>query len=321
MGFKPRRTSSGNSTPREFKELPVPKDGGRPARVSLIVDLGKQERDPFVDPKTKEERPQKPCQQVAIFADLVNDKVDYGGDIGVQQYRLDLGGTFAGKVRGINFQAVPVKDADGNPVKDAKGKQKWALPGASLITKLCKAVGRPEIALDEGKKESLDISLLLGLPFIATVEVKETKKEVDGQERVYKNVNYRGASPIPSMPVLDEDGEPTGEEKPMAVAKLAQTPRCITFENATKEDIQYIRYNLRKLIKTALDYPGSAMQKAIEAWEAENLNREGDSSDEGEEETPAPAPAPRPPAKKAAKPVAKPKPEESDEGEDEGLPF
>jgi hypothetical protein len=296
MAFKPRKTGSSSNQPREFQELPVPKDGPRPARVSLIVDLGTQEREDFVDAKTGETRPMKPCQQVAIFADLVNDKVDYGGEIGVQQYRLPLYRTFSGDIQGINFQAVPVKDADGNSVKDEKGKQKWALPGASVITKLAKAVGKPEVSV-QGGADGLDIEKLLGLPFMAQVEVNIVEKGEGEDKRVYKNVNFKGSSPIPMVPVIGEDGEPTGDEKPMAVAKLAATAKAISFDNATKEDIGFIRYGLRKLIKQALDYPGSAMQSAIEAWEEENLK------DGPEDSAAAPAPAP----KVAPKPVEKKK--------------
>src|SRR5437763_16906908 len=98
MAFKPKSTGNGNRNfePRNF---PVPKGGARRARVSLIVDLGTQERDPVweLDGKlVKEgtdgavEKAQKPAHQVAVFADLVNDVVDYGGDIGEAQYRLML---------------------------------------------------------------------------------------------------------------------------------------------------------------------------------------------------------------------------------------
>lgn len=314
MAFKPRGNGGSNRPQGEFKERPAPKDGARPARVSLIIDLGKQEREDFEDTKTGEKRPQKPCQQVAIFCDLVNDKVDYGGDIGVQQYRLNLHREFAGKPEGINFQAVPPKDGEGNMLKvDVKNGPWWGLPGASVITKLCKAVGRPDVAVDKKKPESLDLEQLLGLPFMAQVEVKRTEKGEGDEKRVYVNVNFKGSSPIPLLPVMDAEGEPTGEEKPMAVAKLGVPAKLIGFDNATKEDIQLIRYALRQKIKLALDYPGSQMQKAIQEWEAENLSQNEDSG----EEAPAPTPAPAPVKPKQPKKVETPKAPAAEEGEEE----
>lgn len=307
MAFKPKRQNSGKSNSNfEYRELPVPKDGTRAARVSLIIDLGIQEREDFENPDGSKKK-QEPCQQVAIFADLVNDKVDYGGDIGEQQYRLCLNKTFAGKMQGINFQCIPPKDGDGKTLKPDPTKNLfYQLPPASLITKLCKAVGRPEVAIDNRKNPaSLDLEQLLNLPFMADVQVKITEKEMDdGTKRVYKNVNYRGASAIPMIPVLDEDGEPTGDEKLMKVKALDATPRCIQFETATKDDVQFIRYGIRQMIKLAKDYPGSAMQKAIEAWEAENVKQDdGEATPEPKAETPKPTPAKRE-TKKVETPVA-----------------
>lgn len=100
MAFKPANANkTGGTGKRDFDSnfnMPEPKAGSRPARISLIVDLGIQERPDFEDSKTKETRPQSPCQQLAIFADLPNDVVDYGGNIGKQPYRLCLNKTFAG---------------------------------------------------------------------------------------------------------------------------------------------------------------------------------------------------------------------------------
>ena len=64
------------------------------ARISLIVDIGTQERPDFEEKDKQgnviEVKPQKPAQQVVVFADLVDQVVDYGGDIGEKQYRLML---------------------------------------------------------------------------------------------------------------------------------------------------------------------------------------------------------------------------------------
>ena len=98
---------SGSGEPRNY---PVPKGGSRPARVSLIIDIGTQIRDDSY--KTADGKmcnfdtagaiatAQKPAKQVVVFADLVNDVVDYGNEIGKQQYRLLLNGSFSGVLKG-----------------------------------------------------------------------------------------------------------------------------------------------------------------------------------------------------------------------------
>jgi len=320
MSFKPKQTehSQGDYEPRN---QPTPKDGNRKARVSLIVDLGEQEREDYEDPKTKETRPQKPCQQVAVFADLVNDVVDYGGKIGKQQYRLALHKTFKGVPIGINFQAVAPRDADGNLMS---GKP-YQLHPANLLTKLAKATEQEEIIYEDRKNpKSLDISLLLDKPFMCQVEVKKTKhkegkKDADGNVIVYTNVNFRGATPVP----LDDD------DKPLKVAELTQEARCVTFDNATKEDIQFIRPSLIKYIKKANNYEGSVMQEAIEAYESEQGNSDDDESDDGEseqeeekeEKKPVKTAKPAKPAK-PTKPAARKKAESTGEDDDdEDVPF
>lgn len=314
MAFKPK--NAGNGEPRggdfEPRNLPTPKEGNRKARVSLIIDIGTQERDDFEDPVTKETKPQKPCQQVIVFADLVNDVVDYGGKIGKQQYRLMLNKSYQGVPAGINFTTTAPKDAKGNTIE---GKP-WGLHPRNALTILAKAVGKEEITYEGKHAESLDISLLLDEPFMANVEVKKTphkdsKKDKDGNLIVYTNVNYKGATPVPT--VEDDDGN----ETPMPVAKLTQPARCITFDSATEEDIQFIRPSIIKLIKQANDYAGSQMQAAIEAYEAKNASSGSDGDDEQEQEE---APKAKSKAKETAKPKAKPKAAPDDDLEDD-VPF
>lgn len=315
MAFKPMQASRPqNGDFEEFRNLPTPKPGSRKARVSLIVDLGVQEREDYEDPKTKEVKPQKPCQQVAVYADLVADVVDYGGNIGEAQYRLCLNKTFQGKVVGINFQTVAPKDADGNLLKN----KPWGLHPANALTKLAKAVDKEEITYEGKHPESLDISLLLNEPFMAQVEVKKTehregKKDKDGNVIVYTNVNYKGAAPIPT--VEDEHGD----EKPLAVAKLRQTPRCITFDSATVEDVAVIRAGLIKQIKLANNYAGSKMQAAIEAYEA--ANGASAAADDGASEEAVEKPAAKPAAKPKAEAKAKPAKVQAEAEEEEESPF
>jgi hypothetical protein len=263
MAFKPKNSNITRNDNFEPRNYPVPKAGSRKARVSLIVDLGTQEREDFEDEKTGEVKPQKPCHQVAVFADLVADKVDYGGDIGEQHYRLCLNKTFSGELVGVNFTATPPKDNKGNTIA---GKP-WGFHPQNLLTKLAKAVGKPEVV------ETMDIEELLDMPFMATVEVKEKdseKEDKDGNPIIYRNVNYKGASEVPE--VEDDDGN----SKPMAVAKLAQKARLVTFDNATVEDIKFLRQNIRNKIKLAKDYAGSNIEKAIQEFEAEQASKPAD---------------------------------------------
>lgn len=319
MAFKPANSGGGggNSTGDfENRNLPVPKSGSRKARVSLIIDLGIQNREPFEDPKTKEVKEQKPAHQVAVFADLVSDVVDYGGKIGRQQYRLPLNNVFKGVIEGINFNTVPPTDADG---KRIEGKP-WGLHPRNKLTVLAKAVDMESITYEGKHKESLDISLLLDQPFMANVEVKETpdkngKKDKDGNAIVYKNVNYKGPSPVPTV----EDDE--GNEQPLAVPKLTQKPRCITFDSATVEDVQFIRPSIIRIIKQANNYAGSAMQKAIEAYEAQNAGSD-DGDDAGGDDTPAEKPQQAESKPKATKPKAAPKPQPQPAADDDSdIPF
>lgn len=315
MAFKPK-SSGNNGGNRDFEQrnFPVPKSGARRARISLIVDLGTQEREPVweLDGKlVKEgtegavEKAQKPAHQIAIFADLVNDVVDYGGEIGEAQYRLLLNKGFKGEIQGINFNKVPPMDAKGNLIE---GKP-WSFHPQNLLTKLGKAVDIKDFGTDGND----DLELLLNGQFVADVEVKETnsgKTDKDGNDIIYKNVNFKGASKVPAEIKEDENGNEV--EVIPTFAKLRQSARCVTFDEATKEDVKFLRRDIIKKIKLSSDYPGSAIQKAIEAYEAENGTK-GDDSDKTE----------KPAAKPAAKPAkpAKPKAPVPQDDLDDDIPF
>jgi len=294
MSFKPKNSNAprSNNSGENTGLFPVPKGGSRKARVSLIVDLGEQNRPDFEDEKTGETKPQKPCQQVAIFADLVNDTVDYGGTIGKQHYRLLLNKTFAGEITGINFMFVPPKDAKG---KIIEGKE-WSIHPANLLTKLAKATGKHDVVT------SGDIEELLNAPFMAQVEVKEKdsgKTNDAGEPIIYRNVNYKGCSEVP----LDDD------DQPMQVAELNTPAKCITFQNAKADDIKFIRKKLIDMIKLANDYSGSNMEKAIKEYEAQ---QNSDAPEEAEEEKPKPT---KPAAKKPAKKEPEPTEDDGDDSE------
>jgi len=297
MSFKPQ--GSKDFAPRTSNEpkynFPIPSDGNQDARISLIVDLGEQNReDGENEDGTTYSR--KPCQQVAVFADLVDEVVDYGGDIGEAQYRLMLNKNFKGDVQGINFTAVPPKDAQGNTIK---GKI-WSFHPANLLSKLAKATGN-DVILGGNYEDNMNVEKLLGSPLMINVEVKQTesdKKGDDGNPIVYTNVRAAGYSPIPKKKGVQ-----------LEVSELTAEPKCITFDNATVEDVKVLRYAIRKKIKLANNYAGSQMQRAIEEYEA-SLESGGSA-------------AAKPQASKPKAPVKpkQPEPESEEDFDDESAPF
>jgi hypothetical protein len=137
---------------------------------------------------------------------------------------------------------------------------------------------------------------------VKKTEDKNGKKDSKGNVIVYTNVNFKAASKVPT---IEDDN---GNDVKLKVAPLVQPARCIQFDNATKEDVQFIRANLRKQIKLAANYAGSAMQKAIEAYEAEQ-DAKSDKT-EPDDDTPA-HPEEKTKPKNNPKPVAK-----EDQGDD-----
>ena len=251
------------------------KGGSRPARVSLIVDLGVQERDAFeeeyqetnpkhikglseqgavlaeVDGKTVIQIPQKPQPQVAVFVDLTSDVVDYGGEIGKQPYRLLLNKSFMGDVAGIGFAGCYSFDKAGQILKD-KG---FTFHSNSLLTKLAKATKQTQIVAGSGV-DNMDVSQLLGQPLMVTVDKTET---TDG--KVY--LNFKGCSEVPMIP--SDPSDPDSKEIMMTVKPLTSPALTITFDSAKEEDKKWLRGDLVKKIKAANNYQGSAIQKVIEA--------------------------------------------------------
>lgn len=229
---------------------PKPEAGNQAARISLIVDIGTQEREDFEDKATGEVKPQKPVQQVVVFADLVDQVVDYGGDIGEKQYRLMLNKSFSGVIQGINFTAVPPRDADGNMIKD----KVWTFHPANALTKLAKATGNDQI-LGVDTENNMDISQLLGAAFYADVDVKETdsgKKKEDGTPIIYTNVNFKGASKLPQV-----------KGKPVEVDALQVEPMILNHFNITEETLPLIRGKVLEMMKKAAEYQGSPLQKLV----------------------------------------------------------
>lgn len=326
MSFKMKKSGNGgnggNFEPRNF---PAPFPAGptgastkvRPARVSMILDLGNQNRKDIYELDGKlvnedtpgaEAKSQKPADQVAVFADLVANVVDYGGEIGKQPYRLPLNKGFKGEIEGINFGQVPPKDPKGKLIE---GKP-WAFHPQNMLAKLAKATGLHSL----GVGDDTDLEQLLDQPFNVTIEVKETnsgKQDKDGNDIIYKNTNIKGLSALAPVDTgdVDDDGNPI--ETLPDVRPLTNPPMCITFDNAKKEDIKWIRRDFIKKIKLANNYAGSNMQKAIEAYEAENGGSKDDSGD-------GDAPAEKPKAAAKPKAPAKPKPPVQQDMDDD-IPF
>lgn len=231
---------------------PVPDAGNQSARVSLIVDVGTQERDAFEDKETGQTKEQKPVQQVVVFVDLVDQIVNYGGDIGEKQYRLLLNGVYDRKITGINFTAVPPRDADGNMVQ---GKL-WTFHTNSLLTRLAKATGNDHI-LGQSPADNMDISALLGCGLYVDVQVKSTpdkngKKDKDGNVIVYHNVKCAGVSKLPLV-----------KGKPVEVEELQCTPMILNHDNITEETLPFIRGNVLEMMRKAPEWEGSNLQKLV----------------------------------------------------------
>lgn len=257
--FKPANTNKrGNGVDKTFDaatKFPIPDEGNQEARISLIVDIGMQSREDYTDPVTKEVREQRPCQQIVYYADIVDSIVDYGGSIGEQQYRICLNKVFSNEVYGVNFTATAPKDKDG---KIIAGK-KWSFSPASLHAKIAKAT-KKEVVMGSGTEdENMDVTLFLNAPLMVDITIKETvsekKDKETGENIVYRNVNYTGLSSVPPKSLAN-------------VTKLNAPAKCITFDNAVEDDIKYLRGNVVKKIKAALNYEGSNMEKAIKAFEA-----------------------------------------------------
>lgn len=274
MSFKPK--SNGNTQTPSNPNIPKidwnalnkgVKGGSRPARISLIVDLGEQERQPstqdynpnnvkhlealtkgsFVTEVNGKEilnTPRKPVQQVAVLADLMNDVVDYGGTIGKQPYRVLLNPSFKGDIRGVDLVGQYSYDEQGNRLQD----KPFTFHAQSLLTKLAKAT--KQLNIIDGGEDNMDVSLLCGQAFMAQITVQESG------DNTY--VNYKGCSEVPL--IEDEDGN----EAPLKVKPLVTEARVITFDSVTEDDAKYLRGDLVKKIKQALNYQGSKMQAVIE---------------------------------------------------------
>lgn len=190
-------------------------------------------------------RQPKDRQEIAVFADLVGNIVDYGGDIGKKPYRALLNKTWKGEIRGLGLTVVPPQSGS-----------VWTFAPNSMLTELAKVTRQNTITDGSIKNDLNNIGLILGKSLMVDVV-----KTVDG-DKIY--VNVKGISSVPS-----------------ALAKVIDyslvNPVGISFDDVTVESLKAagIRGSIIKKIKQANNYQGSKMQKAIEVYEA--LNNSEDS--------------------------------------------
>jgi len=215
------QTSSSKKS--SVKSWPRPEAGVTLAAVSMIVDMGIQNRPDFVD-QTGKKVPRKPVQQLAVLVDLLTQTHDWGGDIGIKQIRLPLYNTFEGQVLGHDF--VVYKQEDGVVTFNPKSK----------MAKLTSACGATKELIANGH----DVEALLGKALMVEVT-----------EREYNGNFYHKIKGV--MPVM----------KGLPIPKLEAAPIIVAFETCTEEQAKLIRSDVRKQIMKANNYQGSTIQKVF----------------------------------------------------------
>jgi hypothetical protein len=284
-GFKPKSNYTGEKSDKKY---PVPElDGLQFARVSMIVDLGTQPREPFsevYDANNAEHKealatrgayletaqwgnnkgkeciyiPQTPKAGIAVFVDLVENLVDYGSDIGKKPFRLMLNKNFKGEITPIPF--YPVK-----PVSDGG---MWTFAGSSLLSKLATACDKPEVIGKGTEDQNMDVSLLLGQPLNIDIEI--VTNESNGKS--FTNVRYKGMTRI---------------RKTDEVPELSDKPLLITFDCTDTNVVKMIRKDVRAKMMESPDFPTSKIAQtfaaaglidssAVQAAQQEQSNDKGD---------------------------------------------
>lgn len=272
--FKPQQPQQQFDGPRiDYNAVNSQVKGGqRPARISLIVDLGEQRKtnaDVEYNPNnTKHQKlvaegtqiesrngkqfisvpPSKVSgQEVAVFADLVSDVVDYGEPLGKQPYRVLLNHSFKGEIKGVPFEgSYPYVEGVGMNFDGP-----FTFHNKNLLNRLAVATGNTQILSgDNNDPNNMDVTQLLNGAFFALMDKKEAG------DKCY--VNFKGANPPP--PSFDAEGN----EVPMQVKESSNTPLLITFDNVTEDTAKFLNGMVVKKIKQAINYPGSNMQKILE---------------------------------------------------------
>lgn len=155
MALKVDYTGTGDGTAKYA--LPE-KEGARPARLASIVDLGIQHREPY------QGKVKKPCQQIILGFDLVDDLDEEGNAIRITTGYFPLNITVNFKTKTLHEKSV-----------------------AYGIVK----------ALDpSGEKFKDDFENLINEPCLVNVKFN-TRVGNDGEERTY--ANFDGCGPIPDI--------------------------------------------------------------------------------------------------------------------------
>lgn len=205
-------------------------------------------------------------QELAMFADLTENPVDYGAEIGTKAFRTMLNRRWMGEVNG--FQLKKSKPAQKDGV--------WTIKGNTKLAELASATGHKDLL--ECDLEDADWSEMLGEAFNITIEKS-------GDEGQYLNIG-KCVALKKKKGVLEE------------VEDLEQEAILITFDDVTVEELEkaHIRGDIIKKIKKASDYKGSQMQKAIEEFEArqkakakdsKGSDSDADADEDDEDEKPA----------------------------------
>jgi len=316
MPIKPKnqQRESSNSLPlrsrEEWNEMYSGVQAGlRPARISLIVNLGTQDREPAVkdyDEKdsyhkkmldmgkahTFKERgktmisiEQRPAEMMAVFADLTSDVVDYGGEVGKKPYRMPLHRVFKGEVNAIPYTTSPPKEDGGL----------FTFAPSSRWRKMADATGEQRIYTTE--EYNMDVDQLLNKPFMIEVEKRENNRDGD----IYVNINPKGFVKRPPLP--DMPGVPAGTLWP--VPELDGHAMRISLNEVyeehtgkvvplTKDHLKTVNKGLIACMRKAQEFPGSLLERIIGKNQEQVVEK-------GEEENDADSPAGQEEAEKPVK--------------------
>lgn len=276
MAFAPKNSNKGNDSGERKEYVPiVPEDGLQAVQVGLLVYLGEHKKLPKFAKDSNQKREKEDDgitdkvlwpkegkdleQRVGVYVDLLTQEHNFGDEIGVKNIRLPLHQVSRGMSEGVNFTTVAPRTPDGDYIKGrpwllASTSNLYKIAGVTQIDKETK-VSDVIFKAEYKNKDLNNIDLLLGKPFMFNVEVK---KEVKG-ENTYVNTKLK--SPVPLM-------------KGMSVPAALTPAISVNFEDTDllteREDlggvakVDLLRVADLRRIVLAVDYPGTAMQAAIQ---------------------------------------------------------
>lgn len=263
----------------------VPEEGLQAVQIGLLVDLGSHKKLPKFakdnagnrekDERTGEDKiiwpkPNAVDQKIGCYVDLLDQKHDYEGDIGVKNIRLPLHPVSRGMSEGLNFTTVAPRDPKTNEY--IKGRA-WVLASTSQFYKIAGVTKYDNgdkvsdvIFKPEYKNPKLnDISQLLGKPFMFNLDVKVQEKDDK------KFVNTKLKSPVPLMKGM----KPESALMPAVSVNFDDDDLLAEKEELggiTKFDLVRVA-DLRKIV-LAEEYVGSKMQGAVQERMGEDGEKE-----------------------------------------------